>query len=245
MRAVRTAFTHRPSLRTLSLLAMAIAALPVVAEPDIPRRCVMIDVFAEKQDAATVAAIDGITAFAASRDGVVVVRRFPDINENDRDDLRRLAAQHGFDPLHLPIVSVCDVVIVQAQDPRAVVVRLREALDFTVFTREGCQRCSGAKVWLGGISKRYPAFDVSTADIGHDEGARTLLADMVRRRRIAAASVPVFSFGGRLEVGFDRAETSGKRLEALLEKWTRPCVSGIDGSSNDRSPAPEPLIALP
>ena len=77
------------------------------------------------------------------------------------------------------------------------------------------------------------------------KGGRSLLTDMVRRHRIAAASVPVFSFGGRLEVGFDRAETSGRRLEALLDNWTCPCPARIDGSEDDPAPTSAPPIELP
>lgn len=245
MRASCTAFAKRPSLRTLSFFAMAIAPLCAIADTDTPRRCVTIDVFAKKQDAATDVTVKGVNDFASARDGVVVVRRFPDISESDRDDLQRLAARHRFDPTRLPVISLCDVVVVQAENSHEVVARLREALAFSIFTREGCPRCSRAKAWLGEIADRYPAFDVSTTDIAHDAGARSILADMVRRHRIAAASVPVFSFGGRLEVGFDQAETSGRRLEALLEKWTRPCPARIDGSNDDPALAPAPPIELP
>lgn len=245
MRALYTAVAQRLALQTLSLFAMVIAPLFSVAEADTPRRCVTIDVFAEQQDSVTNATLEGVNEFAAARHGVVVVRRFPGISESDRDDLRRLAVRHGFDPMDLPVASLCDVVVVQAQHSRVVVSRLREALAFTVFTREGCSRCSRAKAWLGEIAKRYPAFDVSFADIGRDGNARSLLADMVGRHRIAAASVPVFSFGGRLEVGFDRAETSGRRLEAILDNWTRPCPARIDGSEDDSAPTSAPLIELP
>ena len=92
MRALYTAVAQRPTLRTLSLFAMLIVPLCSVAEAESPRRCVTIDVFAEKQDSATDATLKGVNEFAAARDGVVVVRRFPGISESDRDDLRRLAA---------------------------------------------------------------------------------------------------------------------------------------------------------
>jgi hypothetical protein len=86
---------------------------------------------------------------------------------------------------------------------------------------------------------------VSYRDLGRDTDARLLLADLVRHHKVAAASVPIFSFGGRLEVGFDRAETTGRRLEAMLEAWTCPCPGPIDGIADTASPPPEHTIELP
>lgn len=245
MRAMGTVSIQRRFLRWLPFIVIATAPVSAVSATERPRRCVTIDLFAEKQDAATDVTLKGIDAFTSTRDGVRVVRRFPDISERDQDDLQRLATRHGFDPNHLPVVSLCDIVIVRVHDAREIVTRLEETLAFTVFTRAGCQRCSRAKAWLENIADRYPAFAVSTSDIGHDGGARALLTDLVRRHRIAAASVPVFSFGGRLEVGFDRAETTGRRLEAILDGWTFPCPARIDGSDDDLPPARAAPIELP
>lgn len=229
----------------LSAIALAASSASAPAETGPPRRCITIDVFAATHDDAPGATLEGVAAFAAARDGIVVVRRFPDISEVDQENLRRLAARHGFDPTHLPVVSLCDAVIGRVHDSREIVARLEETLAFTVFARKGCERCSRAKAWLGSIADRYPAFTVSTSDIGHDGSARALLADLVRRHKIAAASVPVFSFGGRLEVGFDRAETTGRRLEAILDGWTCPCPARIDGSDDELSATPAAPIELP
>jgi hypothetical protein len=229
----------------LSAIALAASSVRAPAETVPPQRCITIDVFAETRDNAPNATLEGVAAFAADRDGIVVVRRFPDISDVDRENLRRLATRHGFDPTHLPVVSLCDIVIGRVQDPREIVSRLEKTLAFTVFSRKGCERCNRAKAWLGDVADRYPAFAVSTPDIGHDGSARALLADLVQRHRIAAASVPVFSFGGRLEVGFDRAETTGRRLEAILDGWSRPCPARIDGSDDDPSPTPVAPIELP
>lgn len=212
-------------------------------------RCVVVDVFARERDDGGDAAIRGVEEFAAGRRGMVVVRRFLDASAPDREALARLAARHGFDPARPPVFAACGAAIAGVRDPAAVVARLRSAVQFEVFVREGCGRCTRAKAWLAGVRDRYPGLEIALCDLTHDPGARALLAELVRVHKVAAASVPVFHFGGRLEVGFDRAETTGRRLEAILDGWTCPCPAKIDGSDDDafavESDGAETAIDLP
>jgi hypothetical protein len=212
-------------------------------------RCVVVDVFARERDDGGDAAIRGVEEFAAGRRGMVVVRRFLDASAPDREALARLAARHGFDPARPPVFAACGAAIAGVRDPAAVVARLRSAVQFEVFVREGCGRCTRAKAWLAGVRDRYPGLEIALCDLTHDPGARALLAELVRVHKVAAASVPVFHFGGRLEVGFDRAETTGRRLEAILDGWTCPCPAKIDGSDDDafavESDRAETAIDLP
>ena len=217
-------------LLTGGLLAAAIAvAGDEVAAP----RCIVVDVFASERDDGGDAAIRGVEEFVASRRGMVVVRRFLDASGRDRDALARLAARHGFDPTRPPVFAACGAAIAGVREPAAVVARLRAAVQLEVFVREGCGRCTRAKVWLAGVRERYPGLEIALCDLTHDPGARALLAELVRVHKVAAASVPVFHFGGRLEVGFDRAETTGRRLEAIFDGWTCPCPAKVDGSDDD------------
>jgi len=196
-------------------------------------RCIVVDAFASERDDGGDAAIRGVEEFAAGRRGVVVVRRFLDASDRDRADLARLATRHGFDPARLPVFTACGAAIAGIRDPEAAVARMRSALQIEVFVREGCGRCTRAKAWLAGVRERYPGLEIALCDLTHDAGARSLLAELVRVHKVAAASVPVFHLGGRLEVGFDRAETTGQRLEAILDAWTCPCPAKIDGSDDD------------
>lgn len=214
-----------------AVLPLALAAT-AAAGADQASRCVVVDAFASEADDAGDAAIRGVEEFAAGRPGIVVVRRFLDASDRDRADLARLARRHGFDPARPPIFAACGVAIAGVREPAAVVARLRSAVQVEVFVREGCGRCTRAKAWLAGVRERYPGLDISLYDLTHDAHARALLAELVRVHHVAAASVPVFHLGGRLEVGFDRAETTGRRLEAILDGWTCPCPAKIDGSDD-------------
>ena len=52
----------------------------------------------------------------------------------------------------------------------------------------------------------------------------------------SAASVPVIHVCGRLVIGFDQAETTGKRIEDLLTTWSRPCPGEADSTQWKRRP---------
>ena len=229
-------------------LPLALAAAAAAGDAPAPR-CIVVEAFASERDDAGDAAIRGVEEFAAGRRGVVVVRRFLDASERDRADLARLATRRGFDPARLPVFTACGAAIAGVRDPEAAVARLRSALQVEVFVREGCGRCTRAKAWLAGVRDRYQGLEIALCDLTHDAGARSLLAELVRVHKVAAASVPVFHLGGRLEVGFDRAETTGKRLEAILEGWTCPCPAKVDGSDDDafgvEADQPVTVIDLP
>ena len=198
------------------------------AEP----RCLVIDVYLGA--AAEEPVVEAVAAFARERAGVRMVRRFIDTNPDDRADFDRLAAKYRFAADATPVITVCGRVMYGVRDPAVIPGRLREALEVEVFTRPGCARCTAAKEWLPTLRARYPAFETAVFDLTVDAGARSLLADLVKRHRTAAASVPVLHVCNRIVVGFDRGETTGTRIEALLEPWSRPCAEPI-GSDDDQA----------
>jgi hypothetical protein len=236
---------HPPSIVRTLLLAVVSASIAVAvtgaatAGDEAARRCVVIDVFASERDESAAAAIRAVERFAAERGGIVVVRRFLDTSVEDRADLAKLAGRHGFDPVQTPVFATCGTVVAGVRDLAAVVARLGAALQFEVFTRAGCSRCDRAKAWMATLAARYPGLTLSIRDLTQDAAARVILAELVRTHGVAAASVPVFHVGDRLEVGFDRAETTGRRLEAILDRWTRPCPARVDGTDDVGLPAAE------
>ena len=209
--------------------AVATARPSVAAEP----RCLVIDVFPGTAEAEQ-PVVDAVAAFARERKGVVMVRRFIDTNPDDRAEFERLAAKYRFAVDATPVITVCGRVMHGVRDPAVIPGRLREALEVEVFTRPGCARCTAAKDWLPMLTARYPAFETAVFDLATDAGARSHLTELVRRHRTSAASVPVLHVCNRIVVGFDRDETTGTRIEALLEPWSRPCREPI-GSDDEQA----------
>jgi hypothetical protein len=220
----------------------AAAWTPVTLAADREARCVVVDAFVRSDDEAAADLLAGLEEFATDRPGVSVVARFIDTVPEDRVVVVALAEKHGFDPADGPVVQVCDVVIHGIRDSATVVARLRAALQVEVFVRQGCGRCAAAKAWLPRLQTRYPGLEIATCDIATDTGGRQTLAELVRRHRTAAASVPVFHVCHRLVVGFDRPETSGARLEELLRPWTRDCRVPV---GIEADPAEESDVAVP
>ncbi len=210
-------------LTAIALLAMPVCLPPAMADPAADPRCLAIEVFAAAADDAAGPVMTRLEAFAAERGGITVVRRFIDTVPEDRAALAAAAAKHGFPAADLPVVLACGSAVPGARDPDAVLRRVEAACSIEVYTRRGCGRCGKAKDWLPELVAAYPGLRPVFLDLTADAGARTALADLVRRHKTAAASVPVFHLCDRLIVGFDRPEAMRPRLERILEPWTRPC----------------------
>jgi hypothetical protein len=214
-------------IRRVSRSAVLLAALlqpgPAAAE----QRCLVVDVFAASTDGAAEPLMAAIEAFAEQRKGLVVVRRFVDTVPEDRAAWAAAAARQGLAAAALPAVVVCGAAIPAAPGPDEVVRRVAAACRIEVFTRPGCVRCGRGKDWLPAVLADYPGFESVVLDVAADAGARRRLADLVRRHRTPAASVPVFHLCDRLVVGFDRPESMRPRFDRILEAWTRPCRQAV------------------
>lgn len=233
----------------LCWLIVWLSVWPAVAAElgGVPRRCVVLDVYAREDDAAEDRVVTAVEAFARDRGGLVVVRRLIDSNPDDRDAFAKLAAAHGFAADKTPVLHACGRVAVDCDDAAALAKRATAILQMEVFTRPGCGRCAAAKAWLPTFQRAHPGLEVVTLDIAGDAGSRQYLGDLVREHRTAAASVPVFHLCNQLVVGFDRPETSGRRLAAVLEPWTRPCPEpiGVDEHAEGPAVGSETAIEVP
>jgi hypothetical protein len=231
-----------------ALLAVALCLPAGIAVQAAEPRCLVVDVFAASTDEAADPLMARLNAFAAERGGIAVVRRFVDTVPEDRAALAAAAAKHGFAAEKLPVVIACGAAVSAARAPDAVMARVEAACSIEVYTRRGCSRCGKAKDWLPELVAAYPGLQPVVLDLTADAGARTALADLVRRHRTAAASVPVFHLCDRLVVGFDRPEAMRPRLERILEPWTRPCrqpVGAPDAGAADAVVVDDEVVDVP
>jgi glutaredoxin len=87
-----------------------------------------------------------------------------------------------------------------------------------VFTQPGCPYCERAKTYLAELAARRPGLEVVERDIVSDPAARDALASLFARAGTQPPAVPAFEIGSELVVGFRDAESTGRRIEALLDR---------------------------
>lgn len=235
------------------MIRVAVIAFPIVVlamaghavdAADRDARCVVVETFVRGSNAADREVLDAVRRFTTERRGVELVTRFIDVSDADRLALEAVTREHHLSADRMPVVRACGHVFANA-DPEATVAGLRAALVCEVFVRRGCGKCAAAKAWLPTLQAAYPGVDVVVYDIADDAGSRDLLADLVRRHRPPAASVPVFHVAGRLVVGFDRPDISGPRLERMLAAWTRPCRVPIGVGAEAGDAAQDEAVDVP
>ena len=71
-------------LRTVLVRGLLLALLPLTAVGGVESRCVVVDVFADAADPTAEPLVRALAARAEERTGLVVVRRFVDVDEEDR-----------------------------------------------------------------------------------------------------------------------------------------------------------------
>lgn len=90
--------------------------------------------------------------------------------------------------------------------------------ELQVFVRPGCPYCEAAKRFLPELQRRWPALRIHIRDIAADRRALADLQNLADRFGLHPIGVPAFYLRGKLIVGFDSAETTGRELAALLEQ---------------------------
>jgi glutaredoxin len=211
----------------VALLAGVVSSGPPMAAAEHRSRCIVVDLYLRGGDAEERKAADALVDFAAKRPGIVIHEHVVDDGGPGAARLAALAERLKFDAAATPVVHACNAIVKGVKDGDTLVKRLRELCSLTVFTRPGCPRCAAAKEWMPGAAARHPGFDVAYVDLVQDAGGRAVLAEIVKRHGVGGASVPVIHACNSVVVGFDRAETTGARIEKLLAKWTADCPGPV------------------
>lgn len=120
----------------------------------------------------------------------------------------------------VPALYACSQVVVAPSDRQQLEQKLDELRTITVFVRSGCPRCARTKEYLQTVQAKYPGFKLVYRDVVTDRSAQSDMSAVARRYNQSAVSVPLFHYCDQVLVGFDSPAGTGKRLEAVLDKWT-------------------------
>ena len=110
------------------------------------------------------------------------------------------------------------------------------------FWTRTCPHCQVARPFIEALPERHAWLVLHSREITSDQAAAESYVAMAETLGQKASSVPGFLFCGRMEVGFDRPQTSGKALEDALQSCHE---SGSTQAVDTSSAAQVPAIDLP
>ena len=111
--------------------------------------------------------------------------------------------------------------------------------DIEVFVRAGCPHCEAAKVFLDGLRRERPPLRILLQDVGQDKAALARMKELAERFGVRSPGVPTFYLRGEVIVGYDTAETTGRRIRALLDKPQAKSELDLpEGACPAEAPAP-------
>jgi glutaredoxin len=86
-----------------------------------------------------------------------------------------------------------------------------------VFVRAGCPHCADAKAFLAQLATQRPGLRIVLRPVDSEAAAREELTALSKAAGVWPPGVPTFEVAGRVLIGFDDAQHSGRELEALLD----------------------------
>ena len=109
--------------------------------------------------------------------------------------------------------------------PFAIAADSAPAEELKVFVRPGCPYCEAAKKFVPELRRTRPTLRIQIRDITEDRQALAELQTLADRFGLHPIGVPAFYLRGKLIIGFDSAETTGRELAALLDQPAAPALS--------------------
>ncbi|MCA9108858.1 MAG: hypothetical protein KDA52_02830 [Planctomycetaceae bacterium] len=165
-----------------------------------------------------------LSEFAEERTGLILHLR--DLNQDEQLKLRidDISRHFGMQEIKLPAIYGLKYVVDGLQTREQLERRLDEVLTMTAYVRNGCPHCRDAKAFLGKYAVRYPALEIVFKEVITSQENQQEMQSVVRRYRQQAVSLPVLHYCNSLTIGFDREETTGKRVLQTLDYWSRACT---------------------
>ncbi len=239
-----TRWTQHGIRIALSLVAVMgpIACGPSFAQ-ETEHRMAVLEVYVREDNGRSETILKSLQAFARARQDVVVrTYRVDEINAH-RERFETISKVFQIEKPPLPAVYSCGALLLGLKETDDVCPRIEEVLTVHTFVRSGCARCNAAKAFLKKIEGKYRCFTFRQHDVVQDEASRETLLKLAEHYGKQATSLPAFYFCNQLSIGFDSEETSGRRIEAILDKWTLPRPNKKP-ESEEQSAVPSPSAAF-
>jgi glutaredoxin len=191
---------------------------PAVAVPARSRRF-RIEVFTKADCQQCAAALKFLEQLQTRRKDLLVTVTPVD---TDNEQLKRyyaLCQQQRVAKPGLPGVLLCDQLLIGYRDDQTTGRQVEELLTIEVFSQDGCPHCAAARRFLDGWQARTPGLPIVYRNLSREVGQLERMREIARRHNVASPNVPFFSLFGKIQVGYDRPETTGRQLQDLVEKY--------------------------
>ncbi len=150
----------------------------------------------------------------------------------DQQQLKRLwqlSKQFGYEQAKVPTFFLCNRLQIGFPNPQASGAEIEDLLTIKAYVRPGCKHCQAGKEFLDDLVIRWPALRVQYFDVIADLNARQEAQNVAARYHVQVPSFPVIEVAGRLVVGFQTAEITGRNIEELFQDLS------VDLGDSDRS----------
>lgn len=214
-----------------ALLSALYLLTPQLATAQSPARAIALELYVRGDEHAALR--DTLTKAVADRNGVSL--RVFDVSADGEGQKRHEQICKHFKKVPadtVPAMYACAQLVIAPTDAGQLTQKLDELRTMTVYVRAGCPRCARTKDWLKTIEGKYPGFRLVYRDTVNDRSAQTEMNEVARRYNKSAVSVPMFHVCNQVQVGFDSPESSGRRLLAVLDKWTFEKKKPVEKTSN-------------
>ena len=138
----------------------------------------------------------------------------------DQQQLKRLwqlSKRFGFENAKVPTFYSCDQLKVGFDTAENSEAFFSELLTIKAYVRPGCKHCQAARQFLNEMVLSWPALSVQYFDVDSDLNARAESRRLAEKFNVQIPSFPVIQVAGRLVVGFQTAEITGRNIEALFQ----------------------------
>ncbi|MBL8829673.1 MAG: hypothetical protein JNM18_22030 [Planctomycetaceae bacterium] len=208
-------------LVVLLFLAPRILGAAEFAEPD-PARSVRLQVFIRNDNAECQAAAKYVEAFAQRRPGVQVEVRDVLTDDAALAEFWRLAKLHKQAEPGLPAFHALDQFVMGFADAERSGPTIDALFEISVYSRTNCPHCQDAKRFLTGLAARWPGVRIKIRDLNTDSGARAEMFEAARQVGVTPTFLPVIAVGGKVLQGYQTDSTTGREIEAILERGQAP-----------------------
>ena len=232
----RAAGVSRLLLMICAELALLAFAAPATADAQqAPPNQLVIELFVRPNSDQCQRAEEFLKDLSERRKGIEV--KIHDVT-TDREALARLwklAKQFGKEKAELPSVYFCNSFKVGFRDAETTGKNIESYLTIRAFVRTDCPHCEDAKAYLRQFSERWPAIKIEYLNVVEDANAREEFEKLTETFKKKIVSFPCLQVAGRLLVGFQSDETTGKQIEDFFQDRSKGDLEEGTGSGSGES----------